>query len=102
MEGSNASQSGNDSGKNESSVGRRFGITFAWTFVAFGLTILATLPKGSWVVGIIGSGLFALLAGVIAMAIRTDRKIVYVPISLLICVIIAYIIGTWGTQITGS
>ena len=94
MEGSNASQSDKDSDKNESSINRRFGITFAWAFVVFGLTILATSPKDGWVLGIIGAGIFALLAGVIAMAIKTNRKTVYVPISLLISVIIAYIIGS--------
>jgi len=94
VEISNPNQSDNGDGQNGSSIGRRFVISYAWTFAALELITLTTSPKSAWLFATIGSGILALLGGVIAMAIKTSRKIVYVPISLLICFIVAYIIGS--------
>lgn len=77
----------------ESPIGVRFKVSFAWTFVVFMLLIVASQPSSQWLVGAIGAGIFALGAGVISMAIKTEQKVIYVPISLLIVFIIAAAIG---------
>ena len=75
-------------------MAKRFYISFVWTLAAFTLLIITTQPQDEWVLGLIGSAMLALLAGVIAAAIRTKKKIIFVPVSLLITMIIAAIIGT--------
>jgi protein-S-isoprenylcysteine O-methyltransferase Ste14 len=79
--------------KKESPVGVRFKVSFAWTFVVFMLLIVATQHSSQWLAGAIGAGIFALAAGVISMAIKTEQKVIYVPISLLIVFVIAAAIG---------
>jgi len=75
-------------------VAMRFLISFAWTLVFFILIIMGTQTQNEWLAGFIGSAIFALLSGVVAMVIKTGRKIIFVPISLLVSLLIALIIGT--------
>ena len=79
-----------------SQLTRKFFIAFAWTLVLFIILITSSAPKEKWVVGLIGSGLFALISGLIAMALPTKLKIIFVPTSLLVVYIIASIIGRIG------
>ena len=79
--------------KVESPVGVRFKVTFMWTLVVFMLLIIATQPQNAWMAGAIGSGMFALLAGVISMAIKTEQKVIYVAVSLLITFVAAAALG---------
>lgn len=79
--------------KTESPIGVRFKVAFAWNLVIFMLLILATQPQSAWLSGAIGSGIFALLGGVISMAIKTEQKVIYVPISIVITFIVAAAVG---------
>ena len=79
--------------KTKSYITKRFYISFAWALAAFILIIIGTTPRDQWVSGFIGSVIFALLSGVMAMAIPTRQKIIFVPVSLVICFIIAVTIG---------
>jgi predicted nucleic acid-binding Zn ribbon protein len=72
---------------------KRFLISFAWTFSLFILLIILTQPKSQWFYGFVGSGMFALLSGVIGMVIRSERKIIYVPVTMIIAFAIALAIG---------
>jgi hypothetical protein len=74
-------------------IAMRFLISFVWSLVFFILIIIGTQAQNQWLVGFIGSAVFALLSGVIAMAIKTKRKIIFVPISLLVSFFIAVIKG---------
>ena len=79
---------------NGSQLTRRFFISFAWTWGMFIILIALTQPKEQWVHGLIGGAIFALFSGLIAMAIPTKRKIIFVPATLFISFSIASIIGT--------
>jgi hypothetical protein len=57
------------------------------------LITIGTQPQSKWFVGFIGSATFALFTAVVAMAIPTKRKIIFVPVSLLIAIVLALIIG---------
>ncbi len=75
-------------------IAMRFLISFAWALGLFMLTIIYTQPQNEWFFGFFGSAIFALLSGIIAMVIRTKLKIVFVPISVLVSLILASVIGT--------
>ena len=72
---------------------QRFFISFSWALGLFIIIILTTQSKSHWGVGVIGSLMFALLSGVIAMVIRAKYKTLYVSVSVLVCCILAFIIG---------
>ena len=67
-----------------SQLSRKFFIAFAWTFGLFVILITSTQPADQWITGLIGGALFALFSGLIAMAIPTKLKIVFVPTTLFI------------------
>ena len=79
--------------KTESYIAKRFSISFVWTLAIFILMIIGTQPQNQWVAGHIGSAMFALFSGVVAIAIQTKRKFIFVPVSLLISLVLVAIIG---------
>jgi len=74
-------------------IARRFLLSFAWTLAVFILLIMSTQPRNQWVVGFIGSAMFAIIGGLVAMAIRTKHKIIFVPVSIVVSFVIAAIVG---------
>lgn len=74
-------------------LGEKFLYSGVVSLIVFLVIIFASLPQDSLLNGIIGSFFFALLAGLIGIAIPTSKKIVYIPVSLVIMLSIATIIG---------
>jgi len=73
----------------------KFWVSGVASFIMLVAITLASQPNEMWINGIVGSVIFALFTGLIAMALPTHKKIIYLPISLLITFIILYIIGTY-------
>ena len=74
-------------------LGEKFLYSAGITFLVFLIIILATTPKQTWMNGFIGSCIFSLFSGGIAMAIPTTRKIIYLPISISTLLFVAMVIG---------
>ncbi|MFH2044295.1 MAG: hypothetical protein ABIK92_04010 [Pseudomonadota bacterium] len=74
-------------------LGEKFLYATGVTFLVFLVIVLATTPQHTWMAGFIGSCMFALFSGAIAMAIPTIRKIIYLPVSISIMLFIAIVIG---------
>ena len=72
----------------------RFSITFAWSMALFILVVIFTLPTNDWFLGFIGSAIFSMLSGIIAMVFQTKQKIIYVTVSVFITFVIASIYGS--------
>jgi 4-hydroxybenzoate polyprenyltransferase len=73
---------------------QRFYITFLWGFPVFmGFVILGT-AKETWIYGAIGSAMFSIGAGIVAMLIPVQRKSVFVTVAVFLGLVTAYIIGT--------
>jgi hypothetical protein len=70
----------------------RFGLTALIGFPIFMFFVLL-LPRAAWLVGAIGSAIFAVLAGLIAICIPVKRKILFIAPSIFICIVLAYLIG---------
>ena len=77
----------------EKKLGEKFLYSSGCVFIVTIIIVLCTTPQNSWLDGFIGSGMFALFGGCIAMAIPTKRKIVYLPVSLLIVLFLTMVIG---------
>ncbi len=50
-------------------------------------------PQNSLINGIIGSFMFALVAGVLGMAMPTTKKIIYIPVSLAVIFLITMVVS---------
>ncbi len=74
-------------------IGEKFLISGGASLAAFLILIFIATPQNSWLNGIIGSFMFALVAGILGMAIPTTKKIIYVPVSMAIMFLIAMIVG---------
>jgi hypothetical protein len=81
------------SGPKYKKLGEKFLYSTGISFLVFLIIVLATTPKSIWMNGLIGSCMFAVFSGGIAMAIPTTRKIIYLPISLSILLFVAMVIG---------
>jgi hypothetical protein len=73
------------------------GARFAWTSciafpVFFGFVMLT--PRSAWLVGALGSAIFAGMSGLVALCIPVRSKVLFIAPSILIFVVIAYLIGT--------
>ncbi|UFH60296.1 zinc ribbon domain-containing protein [Sulfurovum mangrovi] len=83
--------------KNSTNENKKFGEKFLFSggilLIIFLLLIFATQPRSEWMNGVIGSFAFALFGGVIAMAIPTTRKIIYIPVITSLMIFIAFLIG---------
>jgi hypothetical protein len=70
---------------------------FLWTtivgFPVFMLFVLMT-PREMWLMGALGSAAFAVFAGLIALCIPVRHKILFIAPGILVCIVIAYLIGT--------
>jgi hypothetical protein len=75
------------------SVGARFLWTFAIGLPVF-LVFILLLPRDQWLMGAIGSAIFAGFSGLIAMCIPVKSKAVFIVPSIMISVIAAYLLGT--------
>jgi ribosomal protein L32 len=74
-------------------LGEKFLYSTGTSFLGFIILILATTPQHTWMNGFIGSCMFALFSGAIAMVIPTTRKTIYLPVSFSIMFFIAMVIG---------
>jgi len=74
-------------------LGEKFLFSGGTLLVAFLVLIFISTPQSSWLNGIIGSFFFALVAGLLGMAIPTIKKIIYIPISIAVMFLIAMIVG---------
>lgn len=74
-------------------VGARFAWTAAIGFPVYMFFVLF-LPKEAWLMGALGSAMFAVFSGVIAMCIPVRNKAAFIVPSILIGVIAAYILGS--------
>ena len=74
-------------------LGEKFLYSAGISFLLFLVLVLAYTPQHSWKDGIVGSCIFAVLSGVIAMVIPTTRKIIYLLVSISIMFFIAILIG---------
>jgi len=74
------------------SAGARFLWTAAIAFpVFFGFVLLT--PREAWLVGALGSAMFAVMSGLVAMCIPVRTKVLFIAPSIIIFVVIAYLIG---------
>lgn len=73
-------------------VGARFGWTFLIGFPVYMLFVMI-LPREAWLMGALGSAMFAAFSGVIAMCIPARNKAVFIVPSILVGVIAAYLLG---------
>ena len=80
-------------GAKEKKLGEKFLYSSACIFLLTVIITLSITPRNSWVEGLIGSGMFALIGGCIAMAIPTNRKIIYLPVSTVIVLFMSMVIG---------
>jgi len=74
-------------------LGEKFLLSTGISFLVFLIIVLSTTPQDSWTNGIIGTFMFALFSGAISMAIPTTRKIIYLPVSLSVMLLVAMLIG---------
>lgn len=74
-------------------LGEKFLYSAGITFLVFLIIVLSTTPNNTWKNGIIGSCIFSVCSGGIAMAIPSRKKIIYLPISLSILLFVALAIG---------
>jgi hypothetical protein len=81
----------------KSSVGARFLWTLPFAFPIFMGSVLLYVPVNRWLMGALGSALFALFAACIAMCIPVKPKAGFIIPSILIAVYCAYRIGTRGS-----
>ena len=79
------------------SVGARFLWTLPFAFPVFMGSVLLYVPMHRWLMGALGSALFALFSACIAMCIPVKRKAGFIIPSILIAVYCAYRIGTRGS-----
>ena len=75
------------------SAGARFLWTAIIAFPVFMGCVLLT-PAVNWAMGAIGSAMFAAFSGIIALCIPTKAKVLFIAPSILVCFIIAYILGS--------
>jgi hypothetical protein len=73
------------------------GARFVWTAciafpVFFGFVMLT--PRSAWLVGALGSAIFAAMSGLVAMCIPVRWKALFIAPSIIIFIVIAYLIGT--------
>ena len=74
--------------------GEKFLFSGGATLVAFLILIFLVTPEGeSLRNGIIGSFILALMSGLLGMAIPTIKKIIYIPISMVVMTFIIFIIA---------
>ena len=76
------------------SIGARFLWAFVCAFPVFMLLVLAYVPREKWLVGALGSGIFAGFSGLIAMCIPVKPKAGFIIPAVLISLWCAYLIGT--------
>lgn len=74
---------------------RRLYISFIWAYPVFMFFVIAGTPRKGWAAGAIGSLLFSFGTGLLAAFIQSDRKVVFVPISILVGVTTAAVIGIY-------
>jgi hypothetical protein len=74
------------------SAGARFLWTAAIAFPVFFAFVLVT-PRQAWLMGALGSALFATLAGLVAMCIPVRAKALFIAPSIILFLVIAYLIG---------
>ena len=75
-------------------VGARFLWTLASAFPIFMATVLGFVPRERWLLGAIGSAIFASFCGLIAMCIPVRWKAAFIIPSIVIGLFCAYLIGT--------
>jgi hypothetical protein len=81
-----------DDGPRKPSAGARFLWTACVAFpVFFGFVMLT--PRSAWLVGALGSAIFAGMSGLVAMCIPVRSKVLFIAPSILVFVVIAYLIG---------
>ena len=86
-------QNTDSSSSNEKKLGEKFFISSGIALVLFIIIVISTQPGDQILNGIIGSFMFALVAGLIAMAIPSTKKIIYVPSSVAIMFFAAFLVG---------
>jgi len=74
---------------------KRFYITFFCGVPVYMFFVLVGTPEESWFFGIIGSVVFSLGSGVLAIAIPVKRKVIYVSASILTGCILAGVLGAY-------
>ena len=74
-------------------LGEKFLFSGGVTLVAFLIIIFITTPQNTWMNGVIGSFVFALVSALLGMAIPTTKKIIYIPVSLAIMLFVTMMIG---------
>lgn len=74
------------------SVGARFLWTAGIGFPVFFAFVLLT-PREAWLMGALGSVMFAVLSGLVAMCIPVRAKALFIAPSIILFVVIAFLIG---------
>jgi hypothetical protein len=74
------------------SAGARFLWTAAIGFPVFFAFVLMT-PREAWLMGALGSVIFALLSGLVALCIPVRNKALFIAPSIIFFIVIAYLIG---------
>ena len=73
------------------------GARFLWTsLIAFPIFMGCVLIAGgdNLLYGAIGSAVFAMFSGIIALCIPVRLKVLFIAPSIIVCLVIAYLIGT--------
>jgi hypothetical protein len=74
---------------------RRFYISLLWSFPIYMFLVILSIQKGSLITGAIGSTVFAVGTGLVAAFIPAKRKMIFVPLSIVTGLIVAFLIGTY-------
>ena len=74
------------------SAGARFLWTAAIGFPVFFAFVLVT-PRQVWLLGALGSVMFATMSGLVAMCIPVRAKALFIAPSILLFIVIAFLIG---------
>ncbi len=81
-----------DDAGSKPSVGARFLWTAAIGFPVYMFFVLF-LPKDEWALGALGSAMFAIFSGLVAMCIPVKTKAGFIVPAIVLGVVIAYMLG---------
>ncbi len=82
----------------EKSLASKFWTTASVSFLVLLSTVIFTQPSHAWLNGVVGALALSLIPGLIAMALPTYKKIIYIPVSLFIILFITAGIGLYAQK----
>ncbi len=80
------------------SPGQRCLMTFLWTIPIYVTMVLATGPKETWFVGVMGALILSLFSGVVALLIPTKNNLVFTCIGVCASLLLMAYIGASVNQ----